>query len=202
MLSYDRRHTNFLGRRSQRSGGQAFVMGAVRSIYTSVATQGVNNTAIETSLFPAPGGESAGSTRVIIGGASKAGDLYHIRLEGGYSTVGAGQTARIRGKLNSLTVVDSGVFVVPSSGLGLFEIDYDMLITNPGNPGGINIVNFTCRFAPSVGIQTPTLVYGFGLPAINFLINETIDVTQLWGAADPSNQMNMNAARISMYRPL
>lgn len=197
-LSYEIRHNKF-ARVRRATGGEP--VGSVLSVYTSIATQSVVNTAAETSLFPAPGGESAGSTRIIGGGQSRAGDLYHVRLEGGFSTNGAGQTAQIRAKLNALTVADSGVFTLPNTGLGLFEIDYDMLITNPGNPGGINVVNFTCRFTTSVGVQTPVLVYAFGLPAINFSIDETIDVTQTWGAANPANAMNMNVARIARYRP-
>ena len=200
MLSYEARHSNILRLRAHRSGG-GVLMGTVRSIYTNVATGSVVNTTTETSLFPAPGGESVGSTRIIPANQSFAGDIYHVKLEGGYSTNGAGQTGRIRAKLNSLTVCDSGVFTLPNTGLGLFEIDYDMLVSIVGNPGEVRIVNFVCSFTTSTGLQTPTLIYSFGLPAVDFTIAETIDVTQTWGAASVNNAMNANVSRISLYRP-
>lgn len=197
MLSYERRH-GFNGAAKNSGGG---VVGAVFTILTTIGTQSVVNTAAETSLIPGPVGLAPGSSQLIQGGRSRAGDLYHIRLEGGFSTNGAGQTGQIRGKLNSTTVVDSGVFTFPNTGLGLFSIDYDMLIINPGNPGAINIVNFIVSLTTSTGLQTPALIYAFGLPAINFSIDETIDVTQTWGAASASNAMNMNVGRIALYRP-
>lgn len=160
----------------------------------------LSNSAVETSLFTGASA-SAGSSLVIDANTLKAGTILTFDINGFYGAV-ATPNVTIKIKIGSATPLQLGPFVCPNASAGsLWRIHCDMLVASIGASGSLR-----CRFGKveivpfSSGLGTATTVFGGATVTLDTTVNNTIDLTWLFGTASASNTAQLAKARIDRAR--
>lgn len=170
------------------------------SLYTNTAIgTAVANTTNETSIFTGATA-SAGSTLTIQAGSVRPGTVIRLRLYGTFATTGT-PTIRIKVKLGTVAVIDTGASTSPNNANGLFFIDVYIYVNAVGASGLVR-GDFEGRLTVAVsGTPAVTHIYGAaGEPTVDFTANQAIDVTAQWGTASASNSIGLLTASIERYR--
>jgi hypothetical protein len=172
----------------------------VANLFTNVSFgSSIANTTTETSLIASVTG-SAGATRTIEAGSARAGTTYPVRIEGIYGATGA-PTGRIRFKLGSTLITDTTAFTVPAVGTGFFAIDFTIAVNAIGASGQVTIGVARAEFVPGLtGIVAPIVAYAGSFTTVNLTVNQTIDVTWEWGAANVANTITARTVKITRER--
>lgn len=159
----------------------------------------VANSVAETSLFTGVTG-SAGSTRTIEAGISKAGTAYRVTLYLAMNTSGT-PTLRIKLKAGSVLLVDTGAAATPNNVAGIAILQ---AIINVQSIGAAGVTRTMCEFNIYTALSGSTVATPFvgatGSPAVDFTVNQTIDATAQWGTASASNTINILSAVIERIR--
>jgi hypothetical protein len=159
----------------------------------------IANTTTETSLISSHTG-SAGSTRVIEAGSSRAGTVYRVRIEGIYGAT-AGPTGRYRIKLGSTLITDSTASVVPNVGTGLFILEFLLVTYSIGSSATVGAIAVRGEFVPGLsGVVAPTFIYAGTFTTVDLTANQTIDVTWEWGTANALNTITSRTCVITRER--
>lgn len=158
----------------------------------------IANTTTETSLLGVSG--SAGSTKTIEAGSSRAGTAYPVRIEGIYGATGA-PTGRIRVKLGSTLITDTTAFTVPAVATGLFTIDLTITTNGTGATATVSCIVVKAEFVPGLsGILTPSAAYAGSFTTVDLTANKDIEVTWQWGTADAANTITTRNVKITRER--
>ena len=166
-------------------------------IFQQLDDKVVANTVTETSQF-GTGGSSRAAT--IKANSVAAGDCYMIRLNGFISCVGnPSNTLKI--KIGSVELVASGPTAIhPNLVKAFVETVFFFTVRSVGATGEVIGQGHTKLVVGSLGtIYSRQLV--MDTPAtIDFTIDNDIDVTYTWGAADPGNILTITNAMITVAR--
>lgn len=158
----------------------------------------VTNTTTETSLFTGAVA-SAGSTKTLEGGVTKAGTLYRIRVEGDLLTTGT-PTLQFKLKLGSTVINDSQALTMPNNNSGRFELVYYLQFTAIGATS-----TNRCSLRGEItsianGIVTVTDIMRIDAILVDLTVNQVFDLTATWGTASPSNSVFLSVATIERLR--
>ena len=166
-------------------------------IFQQLDDKVVANTVTETSQF-GTGGSSR--TATIKANSVAAGDCYMIRLNGFISCVG-NPSNTLKVKIGAVELVVSGPTAIHPNLVNAFvETVFFFTVRSNGALGSVIGQGHTKLVVGSLGtIYSRQLV--MDTPAtIDFTIDNDIDVTYTWGAADPGNILTITNAMITVAR--
>jgi hypothetical protein len=164
---------------------------------TTIGTT-LTNSVVETSLFIGVTA-SAGSTRTLEAGFTKAGTLYKIHIEGDLVTTGT-PTIQFRLKLGVTTINDSTAIATPNNSSGRFSLDYYLQFYTIG-AAATDRCHLTGHMTPTTnGISTLTFFKRVDAVAVDLTASQTFDLTAQWGAAAAGNQIFIGIVSIERIR--
>lgn len=168
-------------------------------LFTNTTTgTAVANSVAETSLFTGVTA-SAGSTRVVEAGFTKAGTLYRVHIEGDFGTTGT-PTLQLKFKFGTTILNDTTALTMPTIASGRFQLIYYLQIFTIG-AAATNRCSLREQITSLAnGIVTVTHIMRVDTVAVDLTASQTIDVTAQWGTASPSNTIQLTQAVIERLR--
>lgn len=168
-------------------------------LFTNTTTgTAVANSVAETSLFTGVTA-SAGSTRVVEAGFTKAGTLYRVHIEGDFGTTGT-PTLQLKFKFGTTILNDTTALTMPTIASGRFQLIYYLQIFTIG-AAATNRCSLREQITSLTnGIVTVTHIMRVDTVAVDLTASQTIDVTAQWGTASPSNTIQLTQAVIERLR--
>ena len=154
--------------------------------FVSTADETVENTAVETSFVAAGNG-----SRIIPGNSSKVGDRFVFTAEGRFSAM-SNPTARIRFKLDTTIIADTGALVIGNGADDHWILRGQAIVRSLGVTGTamvagsfVTTLGDHFKFVNLVPIVTDTT------------ISRLIDLTIEWGTASVSNSLTCQVSSIT-----
>lgn len=175
------------------AAGTLLTSGDSAPYFTQTADVTVNNSAAETTIL----GTVTGSKTLAVNVLTQ-GKLLHGIVRGRYGsdTVTPG-TMRIKVKLGSVTILDSGAQTLPNSATTkLFDIDYDLICRTTGGTGtvwaqGKVLIGDTSGLIPQVFPMVNT-----STSTIDTTATQAVDITVTFSVADADNTVTASIASL------
>lgn len=169
----------------------AYLPNNQRTLFCQTTDKTVANTASETSLIDGGVGQL-----VILEDTLKVGDTIRVALQGYHSAVST-PTIRIRVKLNSVVMLDTGAVATGNSTDRLVELSALLTVRTLGATG--SIIGHGYWQELGAGANNFPMI---NTAAVTFdsTIDQTFDVTIEWGTASASNTVTSTNVVIELLR--
>ncbi len=166
------------------------------NMFCNLNNVSVVNTTTETDIIPT---SSASGTRTIPANYLNVAKMVKIELGGVYSTTSGSNTLRLRFKLGSTTVVDTGAITMPASQTNKYWAVTLFVLTrsSPGVSASVS-ANGKFEFIDSSNKLEIGELNGTGSTSINTTVAQDIVVTSQWGTADTNNSIQCRNALITI----
>ncbi len=157
------------------SGNATWNAPVVDATYTQTTAVTVGNTVAETSILT--------STYTVPSNFFTAGRNLSLRFYG-YHSAALAPTIRIRVKLGSVVVLDTGAVVSATSTNAYFEIKGEITCITTGVSGTVYGQGY---YSEAGGLANGSPMVNTVAATVDTTVNEVLDITVEWGAASPSN---------------
>ena len=163
-----------------------------RTFYSSTAEIAVANTVTETSLLN-------GTPTFVAETFSQAGRGFKVSLRGHWSSdaVAAG-TARVRVKLGTTVIADTGTFTVPNGLAGeQWSLDLDAVFFSVGSSGVVQAMGWL-RFYHSASDAMRCAPVADQSATVSTTASRQLNITFQWGTADSDNSITVGPATVEL----